>query len=394
MSGTDSIPKSGAMKSSWKIGLVLAFIVLLAGGSAVFWLVHKHIADEKEIAESANACRIRAEQGDPKAESELAYMYSRGQGVPQNYSETLRWRRKSAEQGYPSGEAGLAYMYLHGQGLPQDNSEALNWYRKAADGGDANAENSLGIMYEEGEGVPQDYPEALRWYGKAADQNYPAAQYNLGNMYYYGRGVQRDVPEAYRWYRKAAVQGDEYSQRVLGLRGRGLSVTDAIIFSICGLGSFLLLVGSLFPKDNSLNRPSQLTTAAGSVGLCCVGLGIYAHSQFSVFPSELIVSGFTFGRYVLTGLFLFLLISVLTPITIPKRAVVLLGILGASFLSFNAWTIAPVIAHYALLNSPAEVRLFTTTNGLIVGMAIPLVVSLVRNPAEGRASRNEEESTE
>lgn len=73
---------------------------------------------------------------------------------------------------------------------------------------------------------------------------------------------------------------------------------------------------------------------------------------------------------------------------------VLLGILGASFLSFNAWTIAPVIAHYALLNSPAEVRLFATTNGLIVGMAIPLVVSLVRNRAEGRASRNEEESTE
>lgn len=92
MSSTDSTPESGAMKSSWKSGLILVFIVLLVCGSAVLWLVNKHrAADQKRVAEAANARRVRAEQGDPKAESELAYMYSHGQGVPQDYSEALRW---------------------------------------------------------------------------------------------------------------------------------------------------------------------------------------------------------------------------------------------------------------------------------------------------------------
>jgi len=375
--------ESDAMKSSWKIGLILAFIALLVSGSMVLWLVNRHRADEKRVAEAANARRVRAEQGDPKAESELAYMYSHGQGVPQDYSEALRWRRKSADQGYAAGEVGLAYMYLHGQGVPQDNAEALSWYRKAANSGDAYAENSLGIMYEQGEGVAQDYAEALRWYHKAADQNFPAAQYNLGNMYYYGRAVPRDVSEAYRWFRKAAVRGDEYSQRVLGLRGRGISAIYAISFSICALGSLLLLAGRFFPKDNSWNRPSQTTTAAGLAGLFCTGLGIYAHSQFSVFPSELLASGFTFARYVLVGVSLYLFVKVLAPLAVPKRARVLLGMLGVLFLCFNMWAIVFATARQLPLNSPAAIRLFTTTNGLIIGLAIPLVVSLVRNNAAG-----------
>jgi hypothetical protein len=379
------MPKSGAMKSSWKIGLIVSSVILLVCGSAAVWLVHKHRADEKKVVELANARRIRAEQGDPKAESELAYMYSHGQGVPQDYSEAFRWCRKSADQGYAYGEAGLAYMYLHGQGVSQDSSEALRWYRKAAEGGDAYAENNLGLVYEEGGLVPQDYGEALRWYRKAVDQNYPAAQYNLGNMYYYGLGVPSDVPEAYRLYRKAAAHGNEYSQRILGLRGRGISAPYAISFSVVAVGSLLLLMGPLFLKNNSWNRPSQSTTAAGLVGLCCVGLDVYAHSQFRVFPSELLASGFDFARYVLTGVFLFLLISVLTSLTVPKRAQVLLGILGISFLSFNMWATAFVTAHQALLSSPAAVRLFSTTNGLIVGMTVPLVVFLMRRKASGTA---------
>lgn len=278
----DPMQESGAMKSPWKTGFILAFIVLLVGGSAALWLVHKRRADEKRVAEAANARRIRAEQGDPKAESELAYMYSHGQGVPQDYSEALRLRRKSADQGNASGEVGLAYMYLHGQGVPQDYTEALRLYRKAADSGDAYAENNLGIMYESGGLVPQDYAEALRWYRKAADQNYRAAQYNLGNVYYYGRGVLPDVTEAYRWYQKAAAQGDEYAQRVLGLRGRGLSATYMILFSITGLGSIFLLAGNFFSASKPGNGSRRITTAVGLIGLCCAGLGVYAHSRFCV----------------------------------------------------------------------------------------------------------------
>ena len=119
------------MKLSWKASAIIAVIVVI-GGSAVVWQVQRRKADERKFTETANARRVRAEQGDPKAESELAYMYSHGQGVPQDYSEALRWRRKAADQGYADGENGLAFMYLYGQGVSQDYSEALRWYRMAS----------------------------------------------------------------------------------------------------------------------------------------------------------------------------------------------------------------------------------------------------------------------
>ena len=365
------------MKSSWKIGLILAFVVLAA--SAAFWLANKHRVNiEKGLGEAAAARRVRAEQGDAKAESELAYMYSHGQGVPQDYSEALRWRRKAADQGYPAGEVGLAYMYLHGQGVPQDNSEALSWYRKAADTGDAYAENNLGIIYEQSGLIQQDYSEALRWYRKAADQNYPAAEYNLGNMYYYGHGMPRDVPEAYRWYYKAAAQGNENSQRLLGLRGRGTSTLGFVFLSIGALGSLGLLMSPRSSSASVWNRRRQSTAAIGFVGLCCVGLNTYALSRFSLFPSLLVANLFNFARHALTGAFLVLAASVLLSVAVPKTAKVLLEVLGTGVLVFNVLAIVFAIAHPDTWRLPPAVRLLCLADGFLVGSAIPLAVWLRR----------------
>jgi TPR repeat protein len=102
-------------------------------------------------------------------------------------------------------------MYGKGQGVPQDYAEAVRWYRKATDQGNADAEGNLGVMYDEGQGVPQDYAEAVRWCRKAADQGNAGAQSNLGRMYYYGRGVPPDYAEAYMWANLAASRagGDD-----------------------------------------------------------------------------------------------------------------------------------------------------------------------------------------
>ena len=48
-------------------------------------------------------------------------------------------------------------MHSKGEGIPQNLSEALKWYRKAADQGHAKAQNDLGVLYYEGEGVPKNY---------------------------------------------------------------------------------------------------------------------------------------------------------------------------------------------------------------------------------------------
>jgi TPR repeat protein len=96
-------------------------------------------------------------------------------------------------------------MHSRGEGLPKDDAEAVKWLRKAADQGHAEAQYNLGQLYRESTGVPQDYAQAASWFRKAADQGNIGAQNNLGGMYENGWGVPKDDIEAYAWYNLAAV---------------------------------------------------------------------------------------------------------------------------------------------------------------------------------------------
>ena len=58
-------------------------------------------------------------------------------------------------------------MYDKGQGVPQDYKEAVKWYRLSAEQGKAKAQYNLGLMYVKGEGVPQDYVSAHMWWNLA-----------------------------------------------------------------------------------------------------------------------------------------------------------------------------------------------------------------------------------
>jgi len=59
-------------------------------------------------------------------------------------------------------------MYDKGQGVPQDSGEALKWYHLAAAQGDAVAQYNLGLMYAYGDSVPKDYVQAHKWFNLAA----------------------------------------------------------------------------------------------------------------------------------------------------------------------------------------------------------------------------------
>ena len=62
-----------------------------------------------------------------------------------------------AEQGDVDAQFSLGEMSKKGQGVPRDDAEALKWYRRAAAQGHADAQNNLGIIYTLGKGVPVDY---------------------------------------------------------------------------------------------------------------------------------------------------------------------------------------------------------------------------------------------
>ena len=130
-------------------------------------------------------------------------MDDKGQGVPQDYAEAVKWYRKAAEQGNAEAQSNLGMMYYAGQGVPQDHAEAAKWYLKAAEQGIASAQFNLGLMYDKRQGVPQNFAEAVKWYRKAAEQGNAEAQYNLGMMYFAGLGVPKDYALAHLWFHLA-----------------------------------------------------------------------------------------------------------------------------------------------------------------------------------------------
>ncbi len=71
-----------------------------------------------------------AEQGNPVAQYNVALMYFKGRGVPQNSAEAERWYTKSAEQGNTGAQRNLGFMYLNGQGIPRNYTQAEKWFRE------------------------------------------------------------------------------------------------------------------------------------------------------------------------------------------------------------------------------------------------------------------------
>ena len=85
-------------------------------------------------------------------------------------AEEVAATRQLAERGEAFAQSWLGSLYRTGEGVPQDYTEAVRWYRLAADQGDAAAQYNLGFSYRTGQGVPQDYVEAHRWYNLVASR--------------------------------------------------------------------------------------------------------------------------------------------------------------------------------------------------------------------------------
>jgi len=168
-----------------------------------------------------------ADQGHAEAQYILGLLYSKGQGVAQDYAAAMKWYRMPADPGDVPAQYHLGHWYRNGQGVAQDYSAAMKWYRMAADQGDAQAQYNLGEMYYEGHGVAQDYSAAMKWYRMAADQGHAGAQGSLGVMYYGGKGVPQNTSEALRLLHKAQLQGYDPAKQGIELIMQAMRETRA-----------------------------------------------------------------------------------------------------------------------------------------------------------------------
>jgi uncharacterized protein len=123
------------------------------------------------------AAAAQAEAPKPKTLWEAADLmvgeaaYEKG-----DYAKAARYFRIAAERNNAwsaDAQRDLGVMYYNGLGVPQDYTEALKWYRKAAEQGNERALGSLGLMYERGQGVPQDCIQAYMWFNLAASRSHP-----------------------------------------------------------------------------------------------------------------------------------------------------------------------------------------------------------------------------
>lgn len=68
-----------------------------------------------------------AEQGDAKAQYNLAYCYEYGDGVVQDIDKAIYWYKKAAEQEFVPAQVSLGNIYYYGEGVEQDLQQAAEW---------------------------------------------------------------------------------------------------------------------------------------------------------------------------------------------------------------------------------------------------------------------------
>jgi uncharacterized protein len=137
-----------------------------------------------------------------------------------DYATALTLLRPIAEQGDANAEYTVGDMYDRGNGVPQDCGEAVKWYTPAAKRGVAAAQDRLGFFYSFGKGVPRDYAEAAKWYRRAAEQGVATAQVHLGALYANGWGVPKDEVSAEFWFILAAGESQAAGESASAVHAR------------------------------------------------------------------------------------------------------------------------------------------------------------------------------
>lgn len=165
-----------------------------------------------DYAAAAKLYESAAADGDANAQSELAFLYFRGRGVPHDYEKAVSLHEdlveRYGEENYGYNMAVLYYYAPAGKEQALRHKEAFRLFKNAAEGRDyAYAESALGECYENGVGVTRNYAEAAKWYGLAADKEFADAQFLLGELYRRGLGVKRDYSKALTLFEKASNRG-------------------------------------------------------------------------------------------------------------------------------------------------------------------------------------------
>ena len=178
---------------------------------------YAEIAVNNRYAESFDEYLEAAENGDPVAMCNVAYMYDYGYGgISVDKNAALDWYIKAAELGDAVAMYSLGSRNLYSISIGYDGSvnfegideQALEWLLKAAELGNYDAMNAIANMYNDGRGVEKDTEEANKWWSQASKASSKAKDSGVDSEYFNYYGDKRDIEdEAMKWFLKAKDAG-------------------------------------------------------------------------------------------------------------------------------------------------------------------------------------------
>lgn len=93
--------------------------------------------------------QLAAEQGDPKAQTDLAVKYENAEGVPKDFEKANRLYCQAAKQSYAEAQFRLGWAYANGRGVVRNDGIAAALFRMAAEQGHEYAARLLGYVREQ-----------------------------------------------------------------------------------------------------------------------------------------------------------------------------------------------------------------------------------------------------
>jgi len=194
------------------LATVIVAVLALAAGAAFLQAARAKMT-ERSAAQIASADPVRlltarAERGDAKAQSALAFAYLRGSGVKRDIGAAVRWSQAAAAKGDPDAEYLIGSLVQSGIGITRDPQQAFDWFKRSAGAGNVKAMHNLAIAYVQGNGTSKDATMAATWFARAASSGYMDSAFDLAVLYEQGLGVPQNEQQALHWYRIAAHAGD------------------------------------------------------------------------------------------------------------------------------------------------------------------------------------------
>ena len=128
-----------------------------------------------------------------------------------DYGTSAEELQSLANLGEARAQYDLALLYDKGLGVPQNDAQALMWYSRAAERGDGRAQYNLGLMYMNGQGTPPDLILAYYWLSLSIGQgedNAPAAR-----DYLIDRMTTEQIDEAKQLVRERLIKGERPAAR-------------------------------------------------------------------------------------------------------------------------------------------------------------------------------------